>query len=271
MFDTHCHLNFKSFDGKVEEIVDRSRQAGVDLIVVPGTDFETSKKAVEISTKYQEVYAAVGIHPHHIFEALLGGNEAKIGEKLSEIESLLGQKKVIAVGEVGLDRHIYSKTKYENYRVEEEFITLQKKFLEKQIGLAIKYKKSLILHNREAKGDMIGLLNQSWDKYLEGLSVFHCCEPDSDLLDFAVKHDMFVGIDGDVFYRKDKQEFILKIPPDRLVLETDSPFLSPTKQFPNMPENIDKIAEFIGGILNKSKEEIGKITTDNAKRLFNLK
>lgn len=266
LFDTHCHLNFSAFEGRVDEVIKRANEVGVNLIMVPGTDVETSKKAVEVASR-DNVFAAVGIHPHHIFGYLT--HDASQND-LKKVEKLLPNPKVLAIGEVGLDRHIYKKTKYQDYTVEQKFIDLQKEVLQKQIKLAIDYKKSVIFHNREAKKDFLGVVNEFADRLL-GRAVFHCCEPDQELLDYAQSHKFFIGIDGDIGYRKDKQEFVKQVPLDMLVLETDSPFLSPDRKFPNEPKNISFIADFISNILEVSKEELAKTTTNNARRLFEIK
>ena len=134
----------------------------------------------------------------------------------------------------------------------------------------MKYKKSLIFHNREAKKDFLEVVNE-FVKDLSGRAVFHCCEPDQELLDYAKSHKFFIGVDGDINYRQDKQEFIKNVPLEMLVLETDSPFLAPDRKFPNEPKNISVVVEFIGNILNIPEEELAKITTGNAKKLFNIK
>jgi TatD DNase family protein len=291
MFDTHCHLNFKAFDDRIDEVINRANRSGVDSIIIPGTDVEMSEKAVKIAEKNQGIYAAVGIHPHHVFEFInaqisvfstaspqrgprrLSQKQKSslfLNQELKKIKNLLNNKKVIAVGEVGIDRHIYQKTKYPDYKVEEEFISIQKIFLKEQIGLAIKHDKSLILHSREAREDTLGVLREIWDKKLEGRTVFHCCEPDKILLKFAQEHKVFIGVDGDIFYKKDKQEFIKTTPLEMLVLETDSPFLSPDKKSLNEPKNILLIAGFIAKLKNISIEKITKVTTENARRLFKL-
>lgn len=279
MFDTHCHLNFKTFDNNIDHIVADALRDNVNNIVVPGTDIPTSQRAVEIANKYKGVYAAVGIHPHHVFKLLTTStvtvhsqdfSHIDIRQEISDIEKLLKDPKVVAIGEVGVDRHIYQKTKYEEYKVEQEFIELQKIFLTEQIKLAHKYKKSLILHNREAKRDMLGILTDLSAYITPYTAVFHCCEPDTELLQFAIKYKMFIGVDGDITYRNDKQEFVKKIPKDMLVLETDSPFLSPDKKFPNGPKNIKIINEFIAGIIGETPEKLSEITTRNGKKLFNL-
>ncbi len=269
IFDTHCHLNFEAFDKQVSAVISAAKAAGISYIVIPGTDVKTSIAGVAIAERFAGIYAAIGIHPHHVFSL----KSANLNDKslMQTIEKLLPNKKVVAIGEVGLDRHYYEQTKYKNYETGEDFIALQKKLLAEQINLALKYKKSLILHNREAKNDTIEVLEKKWNRKLEGKTVFHCCEPDQELLNFAQKHKIFIGVDGDVTYRTDKQEFVKKIPLDLLVLETDSPFLKPAGyKFPNQPKNLKAIADFLAQINKTSANHLIDVTTKNAKRLFSL-
>jgi len=299
MFDTHCHLNFKSFKKNLPEIISNAQTVGVTHIVIPGTDVQSSQSAIEIASKHEGLYAAVGIHPHHVYEfchpeRLVEGSVSQLADRdssteftlsgieglgmtdqITEIAKLLTEPKVMAVGEIGMDRHVYEKTKYADYSVNEEFITLQKELFVKQVELAIKHKKSLIIHNREAKNDLLPALTKSWDKALEGKTVFHCCEPDEELLAYAKAHKMFIGVDGDITYRKDKQDFIKSVPIEMLVVETDAPFLLPEplrteKKYPNNPSNIPLILAYIAGIINIDTEELGEITSENAKRLFDI-
>jgi TatD DNase family protein len=181
----------------------------------------------------------------------------------------------VAVGEIGMDRHEYTQTKYENYAVDEDFIELQRGLLEGQIDLAIKYGKSVIFHNREAKKDVLHIVQKKWSDTLRGHAVFHCCEPDPELLEFAKKHEMYLGVDGDVTYFKEKAEFIKTVPLDMLVLETDAPFLLPEpyrtqKLFPNEPKHIKYIAEYIAKLKGITVEELVFHTTKNAFKLFNV-
>lgn len=268
MFDTHCHLNFQIFEGQVDKMIEEAKKAGVLYFLVPGTNLETSEKAIKIANQFAKVYAAVGIHPHHVFEiqnlklkSQIDNLKLKI---IKKIEKLLGQPKVMAVGEIGLDRYIYKKTKYENYQVDEEFIKLQKWFFLEQLKLAKKYKKAVIVHNRQAKKELFEILSKLKSKKM----VFHCCEPDRELLDFAQKYKIFIGVDGDVLYSQKKQEFIKKVPLALLVLETDSPFLSPKKTFPNKPKNLPLIAKCVAKLKNISFEKLIKTTTNNAKKLL---
>ena len=141
MFDTHCHLNFSRFSGRVQDVIDKAKEIGVTQIVVPGTDIKTSIKALELAKQYEHVYAAVGIHPHHAVEISPLESEGQLKSVISNIEKLLQHEKVIAVGEVGLDKHYYQNTKYADYTISPEFIDLQKELLIAQIKLATQYKK----------------------------------------------------------------------------------------------------------------------------------
>jgi len=296
MIDTHCHLNFKAFRKNLADVIEAAKRAGVNQIIVPGTDVETSKKAVEIAERYEEIWAAVGIHPHHVYQIQNSkGNgfdfahhcpeqgrtdkiqnhnsKFKNKELLNDLERLLVHQKVVAIGEVGLDKHVYQKTKYENYQVDNELIELQKELLRLQIKLAIKYKKTIILHNRESTKEILDLLITNRYPLSAMRVVFHCCEPDDRLLEFAIQNHIYLGVDGDVTYREDKQAFVKKIPPELLVLETDSPYLLPEplrskKAYPNEPKNIPLIAEFISQLRSISINQLIEITTKNAERLF---
>jgi Tat protein secretion system quality control protein TatD with DNase activity len=128
-FDTHCHLNFSRFKKNLDEVVQNATKAGVESIVIPGTDIKTSQKAVEIAQKYaqngRDIWAAVGIHPHHVFEKKDDSHE------LDDLEKLLKEDRVVAIGEIGLDRHEYEQTKYEDYHVDETFIEAQKQLFSK--------------------------------------------------------------------------------------------------------------------------------------------
>ena len=276
MFDTHCHLNFGAFDSKVDAVVVGAVDAGVNQIMIPSTNVATSEKAIVVANKFENVFVAVGIHPHHVFE--LKTQSDKLKEDLSRIESLLQTKKVPAVGEVGMDRHYYKNTKYGDYEITNEFMVLQAEVFKMQVLLALKHDKSLILHNREAKKEFLSALQTVWDKKLEERTVFHCCEADEELLEFAKKHKLFIGVDGDVTYSKQKQEFIKRVPLEMLVLETDAPFLSPEPfrsepretRGPNVPANLKLIAEFVAGLKEIPTPQLSQATTANAQRLFGL-
>lgn len=277
--DTHCHLNFKRFNKTRDQVIKDSQEKGIGIFIVPGTDVSSSQKAVEIATQNTPIYAAVGIHPHHTIDSLKsqveGRKLAQFEQDMQELEKLITNPKVVAIGEIGLDRHEYEETKYDNYQISEEFMEMQKKYFIFQIGLAQKYKKSLIIHNRETKKELLTIMDEVWEEGMRFRTVFHCCEPDSELLIYAKEHDIYVGIDGDVTYGGEKAEFAKKVPLEMIVLETDSPFLLPEplktqKLYPNTPAYIPLIAQCIADLKGVTISEVARVTTENAKRLFNL-
>lgn len=274
MFDTHAHLNFSKFDTTVEAVIERARKNGVDDIVVPGTDRPTSLKAIEIASNHERIYAAAGIHPHHVFE--LYSQKADIGKTIEECNELFANTNVVAIGEIGIDRHAYEPTKYDNYHIDETFLELQRSVFILQLEKAIDLRKSVIVHNREAVDDVLAILNTYADPSLAGRLVIHCCEPDIRLLECAIERNYFIGVDGDITYSPEKQEFIKHVPLEQLVLETDSPFLLPEplkseKKYPNEPANLPLIAAFVANIKQITVEDVQSVTTENAKMLFNIR
>lgn len=271
--DTHCHLNFKRFNKTREVVLGEAQKKGVGMFVVPGTDIVSSQKAVELCSQNEHIYAAIGIHPHHTYN--MQHVTYNIQNDLKELKGMIIHPKVVAVGEVGLDRHVYEETKYADYQVDSAFMEAQKEYFIAQIRLAVQYKKALIIHNRETKKELIEAVDSTWNESLSHHSVFHCCEPDEELLGYAKAHAMFIGIDGDVTYGGEKAAFAKKVPLEMIVLETDSPFLLPEplktqKLYPNTPGTIPLIAQCIADIKRVTIEEVAKVTTQNAKRLFDL-
>lgn len=271
--DTHCHLNFKRFKKTFEEVILTAKEKNVTICIVPGTDVALSQKAVEIALKNEGIYAAIGIHPHHAFD--VKGTTHNVQDDISELEKLMVDPKVVAVGEIGLDRHVYEDTKYSDYQISDEFMDVQKQYFIAQLHLAQKYEKALIIHNRETKNDLLTILEVEWTENMRFRTVFHCCEPDEELLQYAITHNIYIGIDGDVTYGGEKASFANKIPLEILVLETDSPFLLPEplktqKLYPNTPANIPIIAQYIADLKGVTIEEVAQATTKNAKRLFNI-
>lgn len=270
MFDTHCHLNFKRFTKTHEQVVEQAWKSGLTGIVVPGTDIASSRKAVEIAQQNEHIYAAVGIHPHHA-----KGEEGAISEDIQTIRILLEHPRVVAIGEVGVDAFEYTKTQYKQYHVTDVFIQAQKKLFCRQIHLALEHEKALIVHCREAVDIVLEVLAAEWDKKLEHHAVFHCCEPDGRLLDFAKAHNIYIGVDGDVTYAGAKEVFAASIPLSMLVTETDSPYLLPEpmrsrREYPNEPKYLPNIIDHIAKIQKKQREEVIKVTENNAVRLFQI-
>lgn len=272
MFDTHTHLNFKAYKKTISEVIRTMKEAGVNYGVIPGTDIKTSINAARIAEENDGLWAAVGIHPHHAYEL----DYETMQNELQQLESVLQKSKVVAIGEVGIDRHQYENTKYDAYSVSELFVDLQQQLFRQQIRMAVKYRKSLIIHNREAKTETLHILAEEWSDILQHRAVFHCCEPDDEILAFALEHKMYIGVDGDVTYEGSaKPAFLTKVPAESLVLETDSPFLLPEplrteRRYPNTPSNLPLIAQAVALAWKQPVQDVVEATTKNALRLFNL-
>ncbi len=250
LVDTHCHLNFKAFEDDVGRVIKRARGAGVRRIIIPGAAVDTSLRAVELAKKFEGVYATVGIHPHHV---------EKVGKNIEEEILKLSNKsgKVVGVGETGLD---YFKAGSRGR---------QKDLFRSHLELARRRGLPVVIHNREAGGDVLRIINNFKGK-IRG--VFHCFSGDEVLFEKVIKRGFYVGIDGNVTYNRSLQGLVKKIPLKSLLLETDSPFLTPIpcRGLRNEPKNVRIVAEFVAKIKEVSLGKIAKETTRNAKRLFKI-
>jgi TatD DNase family protein len=272
LFDTHTHLQFKVFEPIIDEIIKRAQKAGVQKLIAVGTNITSSQQAIDLAEEFQGVYASVGIHPHHVFEHF--HSQIDMREHVGQIELMLQNPLVLAIGEVGMDKHPYQRTKYTDYEITQAFISIQEDIFSRQIKLAQKYRKSLIIHNRLADEETLKILQQNWSEFFENRSVFHFCEAKETLLKFAKEHKVFIGVDGDITFDDKKQDFIKQIPLEMLVVETDSPFVTPSplrvQNAINEPANLIYIVETLSRIFKVSAKEIEDITYQNSKTLFNL-
>lgn len=261
LIDTHCHLNFKAFKKDLDEVIKNAKLAGVKKFVIPGARFNSSRKAVEIAQNYEGCYAAVGIHPHHALDFR--------DDLDQEFNVLCQSQKVVAVGEIGLDKHYY-----QGYPPpSEENFEMQKKLLKFQLEAAVRYSLPVILHCRDAYPELMEFLEKFGNAKLR--AVLHCFEGDEKVLAKAVKWGVFIGIDGNITYQENQKRLALikKIPLERLLLETDSPFLAPLSKRGqrNEPAFLSESALFIARLYNVSPESLSKTTSSNALNLFGLK
>ncbi|MEZ0180409.1 TatD family hydrolase ['Camptotheca acuminata' phytoplasma] len=250
LIDTHAHLNFPEFDKDLDEVIQKAHEKSVKYFIVPGVDQKTNEKSIELAIKYPFMKAAVGIHPLYF-----------LNENPLSIEQYLKLPQVVAIGEIGLDLY-HDKNNLE----------IQQKNLEIQIQLALKYKLPVILHAREAFEETYKMLSP-YKGQIEG--VFHCLTSDFQEAQKAVDLGFYVGLGGIVTYDKalEAHKIAKHIPLDRILLETDAPFLTPAplaKNLRNEPQFIKNVVEKIASIKNISLEELSKQTTNNAKKLFNL-
>lgn len=260
--DTHCHLNFQAFEKDWQKVADEAIKAGVEKMIVVGADLATSAKAVELAGKHKNLWAAVGIHPHHA--------QNKIG--FDKLKSLARSKKVVAIGECGLDYHEYRNTRYPDPQITPEIKNQQKVLFGQQIQLAKQLKLPLIIHNRETGEDTLDSLNhfcKSDGVYPPG--VFHCISGSKKLLEKILQAGFYVGIDGNITYNQEVQALALMTPMNRILLETDAPYLSPQHDGSrNLPQSVKIIAQFLAKLKGASINQIGRETTKNAEKLFKI-
>jgi len=254
LVDTHVHLDDKRYDEDLDDVLNRAREGGVRKFIIPGADPSTLKRAIEISDKYDDVYFAIGVHPY----------DAK-NFKLSDFEQHINHKKCIAIGECGLD---YFRLEGSDEEKDMEK-ALQKEVFIAQINLAKKYKKPLIIHIRDASNDSKELLLRYGANEVGG--VLHCFNADEQLLSLS-DSGFYFGIGGVVTFKNAKKlvNILPKIPLEKLLIETDAPYLTPTphRGERNEPVYTMLISQKIAEILDLSLSEVKKTTSSNAEQLF---
>jgi len=255
IIDTHCHLDDERYNDDLDDVLDNAQKAGVDKFIIPGADSSTLERAVEISEKYENVYFAVGVHPYDIE-----------GYDRSYLEQFVSHPKCVAIGECGLDYFRLPEGEDEILKEKEA----QKKVFVDQILWAKEVKKPLIVHIRESSVDCLELL----DKYagVEG-GVLHCYNADESLLKLA-KKNFYYGIGGVLTFKNAKKLINVynKIPIDKLLIETDAPYLTPHphRGQRNEPSYTTLVADKMAELSELSVESISKISTENAYRLFSF-
>ncbi|MBN1300811.1 MAG: YchF/TatD family DNA exonuclease [Melioribacteraceae bacterium] len=251
--DSHAHLFFSNFENDVDEVLKKAQDAGVKYIIVPGTNLDTSRQAVELSQKYDNIYAAVGVHPHDTAE----WEESR----LFEISELVSNPKVVAIGEIGLD-YFY------DFSPKEKQIAA----FRDQIELALKLKLPIIVHNRESNEDVMKITREFAGSGLK--AQFHCFAGSISDARELIEMGHFISFTGNITFAKaDNIRNVLKrVDPDNLLLETDSPFMTPApyRGLRNEPANIPLIAEKIASVHNLTVEDIGRTTSYNAYKLFGI-
>nr|MBI5455652.1 TatD family hydrolase [Candidatus Levybacteria bacterium] len=264
MIDVHCHLNFHSFENDFDEVIKRAHESGVEKIINVGTSLESSQKAVELAKNYENLYSIVGIHPHHA-DKLESGWE-------KELETIAKNKKVLAIGEIGLDYFSYKSNGIVNP-------SLQKKIFETQIQMAHKLKLPLQIHNRQAGKDILEILKSHKNILKETPGMFHCFAGEIKILKTALALGFYIGFDGNITYNgiapgenTSLKDLVGYTPLERIVTETDAPFLTPIPKrgSRNEPSYVIIVGETIAKIKNTSFSEVDKITTQNAMSLFKL-
>lgn len=248
--DTHAHLNFEAFDGDYNAAISRANDAGVEKIIIVGSNLKTSKKAIDIAKFNKNIYAAVGLHPIHV-------NDEQF---VSEFEKIAQEKKVVAIGETGLD-YYYDRTNAEKQK--ELFLT--------HLKLASQLSKPIILHNRDAGQDILSILmsQQSLPK-----GVMHCFSQDWNFAQVLLSMGFYLSFTGIITFTKNYEiyDVIKNAPIEKIMIETDSPYLTPEpyRGKRNEPAFVIEIAKKISEIKKIPLKIVEDQTSQNAINLFKL-
>jgi TatD DNase family protein len=250
LIDSHAHLEAKGFDGDRDEVVERARQAGVEAIVTVGTTIKDCRKAVSLARQYVEVYAAIGIHPH---------DTKGIDEMTYDVLRVLAkEEKVVAYGEIGLDFfHNHSPREVQIRRFGEQLEVAE------EIGLPI------IIHDRNAHKEILRML-KGWKKR----GVIHCFSGDADMAQTCLDMGFFISVPGTITFEKADtlRDVVRRIPLDRLLVETDAPWLTPSpfRGKRNEPAYVFHTAKKVAEIKGVSLAEVGRVTSENVRTLFGI-
>lgn len=252
IFDTHAHYDSNGFNADRDEVLSALPAAGVGLVVDPGCDAESSRKAVALAEQYPHVYAAVGIHP----EDCDGCTDADF----DAIRALCGHEKVVAIGEIGLDY----------YWAENPPREFQQAVFRRQMELAQKLDLPVIIHDREAHGDSLAIVLE----YPEVRGVFHCFSGSVEMARELLRRGWYLGFDGPITYKNAVKalDVIAACPADRMLLETDSPYLAPVpnRGKRNDSRNLPYIAARIAEIKGMTTDQVAEVTLKNGKQLFGI-
>jgi len=252
LFDTHAHYDDEAFDPDRREVLAGLPQKGVGLVVDPGCTLTSSEKAVALAAEFPHVYAAVGLHPEncHDFQP----------EQIERLRQLAQREKVVAIGEVGLDY----------YWEENPPRALQQEVLRRQLALAEELKLPVIFHDREAHGDSLAIVRE----FPAVRGVFHCFSGSAEMAKWLVARGWYVGFTGVLTFKNARRalEAAAAVPRDRVVIETDCPYMSPEpfRGKRNDPTRLYRMAEALASIWSVSPEEAQAITFENGKRLYGI-
>ncbi len=253
IFDTHAHYDDEQFDIDRDELLASMREAGVDHIVDVGASIETTRKALDLAHRYDFIYAAVGVHPSDVEEL----NEDNI-ELLREWST---DGRCVAIGEIGLD-----------YHWPDPASDVQKKWFKRQLQLAREVRLPVIIHSREAASDTIDIMKEEHAEEIGG--VVHCFSYSKEIAKICVDMGFYIGVGGVITFKNGKKlkAVVEQTPIEHILLETDSPYLSPEpfRGKRNSSLNLPYVIEAIANIKGMSKEDVIRQTSENAKRMYGM-
>ncbi len=250
LIDTHCHLDWNKFDSDRDQVVQRAIEAGVTRMITVGVDIPSSRRAIELAEKYPAVYAAIGVHPNDC------GDFDK--SALDQVRLLACHERVVAIGEIGLD-YYWQKTARDQ----------QARAFEMQLDLAAEIHKPVIIHNREATQDVMKVITQHVSRVT---GVLHSFFDTIEVAQQAIGLGYSIGFTGPITFKKaDRERAVAKeVPLDRILIETDAPFLTPEphRGQRNEPAYVKHVAEMIAHVKGLTLDEVARQTTSNAEKLF---
>lgn len=247
--DTHCHLSIEDYED-IDKVILENREAGIDKIIISGCSYNSIIESLELSNKYEDIYVTIGFHPDQV--------QNITNDDIQFLKEKIKNKKVVGIGEIGLDYH-YSK----------DFKDKQIQLFEEQLKIAEDLNLPVVIHSRDATLDTINTL-----KKYKVRGVIHCFSGSLETAEIYISMGFYLGIGGVVTFKNSSlSDVIKKIGLSNVLLETDSPYLSPTplRGTKNSSKNIPLIADYLSSILNISVDEVSKITLNNTYDLFDLK
>ncbi|KGF29540.1 hydrolase TatD [Peptoniphilus lacrimalis DNF00528] len=254
MIDSHAHLDDEAFDDDRDQVINALYENGIDFIVNIACDLKSSKTSQELAKTYENIYATVGVHPH---DAITYTDEVE-----ETLKILAQEKKVVAVGEIGLDYY------YDNSPRQ-----IQKEVFKRQLKLANELRKNVVVHSRDASQDTFDILKEAHDKY-EFKAVIHCYSQSLEMLKEYLRLGDYISLGGAVTFKNSKirKEVAKIVPLDRLLLETDCPYMTPVpyRGKRNEPKYVNIVAEYIADLRGISKSDLVKVTDENTKRFYNI-
>ena len=258
LFDTHSHYNDEKFNEDREQIIKNTYESGVTKFVCAGYNIESSKKAIEMSQKYEFIYSICGISPNDIPQS-----EQELWKDVAEISKIIKENKtnkLVAIGEIGLD-----------YYWNKENKELQKEAFIKQIDLANEINLPIVIHSRDASIDTIEIIREH---PVRKAGIFHCCQFNQEMIRQALELGYYISFAGPVTFKNSKNasDIVKMVPLDRILIETDSPYLAPepNRGKRNDCRNVKYVAQKIADVKGYSLEEVAKKTYENAMRIFNI-
>lgn len=252
--DTHCHIHFPDYELDPVEVIENAKADGVEKLLCVGCTLPDSALAVEFAKRYDNIWATVGLHPHE------GAKYVHDHEALAQFRSLVSKPKVVAIGETGLDYHYMHSPKED-----------QEKLLRFQMDIAVEHNLPLIFHIRDAFDDFWKI----FDQYKDIQGVVHSFSANREELDQILERNLYIGVNGIVTFTKfaNQLEAVRAIPLEKLLLETDAPYLTPVPFRGKIgePKYTRVTAEFLSHLRGETLEELATATSQNAAKLFNLK